>query len=53
MGWGESGFWAVFARLLAIDSVTSTIFIKLATHHHLRYARAISPVSDDEFTTPG
>jgi hypothetical protein len=48
MGWDESGFLAAFARLLAVDSVTSTVLIKLATHP----VRAISPVSGDEFFTP-
>jgi hypothetical protein len=49
MGWGELGFWAAFARLLAIDSTTSTTFIKFADFRH---AGAISHVSDDEFSTP-
>jgi hypothetical protein len=52
MCWGELGFWAVFAQLLVVDSTTSTAFIKLETHHHFRHVGAISPISDDEFSTP-
>jgi hypothetical protein len=52
MGWGESCFWAAFARLLVVDSVTSPILIKPATRYHFCHAGAISPVSDDAFSTP-
>jgi hypothetical protein len=44
MGWGELGFWAAFVR----RALLIMILIKLATHH----TGAISPVNNDEFSTP-
>jgi hypothetical protein len=49
---GANHVFGQHSRLLVVDSVTSPILIKPATRYHFCHVGAISPVSDDAFSTP-